>query len=112
MALSRTVFGLVFALGCGTTVTATQINSPPHALYARPSASVEMFSSGPPERPHVDIALVQATLDSGFSTDDDAVLLAKLRERAAVMGCDALVVGGPIASRRHGYFGTCIAYTR
>lgn len=116
----RTYLLLVLvAAGCGTTMSQTQINPAPHAMAARPAASVEIISSGPPTRPHVDVALLQAQQEA-YSLDNNADMIAKLREQAARLGCDALVIKGPDNGSYgdrdntwtlHGYFATCIAYT-
>lgn len=85
----------LFALAaCGTTIRTTPINRAPHAMYPRDAASVELFTSGPPQhRSYVDVAFLEAEQESGYSTDDTPEFLAKLRARAAAMGCDGLVVG-------------------
>jgi len=120
-------FALVVAAGCGTTIRETVINQPPRAMAARPPESVEMFTSGPPARPHVDVAFIEAEESSSFSTDGTAAMLTKLRQRGAQRGCDAIVVGG-LSSRdpglgdgetwvndnpkgRKGVYATCIVYS-
>ncbi|MGE5182249.1 MAG: hypothetical protein ACM31C_09310 [Acidobacteriota bacterium] len=116
---TSTLLAVVLVTACGTSLTQTQINQPPHAMSPRPAASVEILSSGPPTRPHVDVAILQAQ-QQAYSLDDQADMIAKLRGEAARLGCDALVINGPdngAAGTRdttwtlHGYFATCIAYT-
>jgi hypothetical protein len=110
----------VVLAGCGTTIQTTAINPAPRPL-ARSPDSVEVFTTGAPPRPHVDVALLEAEQDSSYSLDDTAAMLAKLRERGAAMGCDALVfhglasyreelVGDQVQSRK-GVYATCIVYT-
>ena len=83
-----------------------------------------MFSSAPPTRPHVDVALIESDEESENSFASTAALLAKMRERAAELGCDALVIGheysnqdvllSSLTSKSHqarGFSGTCIMYT-
>jgi hypothetical protein len=118
---------LLLAAGCGTSITATQVNAPPRPMGPRPAATVEMFTSGAPAKPHVDVALLEAEEASSLSTHGTAEMLNKLRERGAQMGCDGIVVGG-MSSRdpgltdkeswlvdrprgRKGIFATCIVYT-
>jgi hypothetical protein len=118
---------LLLAVGCGTTVHATAINPAPRPMSPRPAASVELFTSGAPQRPHVDVAFLEAEESSSFSTHRTPQMLNKLRERGAQMGCDAIVVGG-LSSRdpglndtetwlvdnpkgRKGVYATCIVYT-
>jgi hypothetical protein len=113
--------GLLALGGCGTFVEATPLNAAPRALSPRPAEQVEVYSSSPPTRTHVDVALIQADQRNGSSADL-AEMVAKIREQAGQMGCDAIVVSG--ASERPGAAGdahlldpgshlllaTCIAY--
>ena len=111
----------VVLVGCGTTIQTTAINPAPRPLAARSPDTVELFTTGAPPRPHVDVALLEAEQDSSYSLDDTAAMLAKLRERGAAMGCDALVfhglssyseelIGDQVQSRK-GVYATCIVYT-
>ncbi len=118
---------LLLCVGCGTSIHATTLNPSPVAMQPRPAMAVELYTSGAPHRPHVDIALLEAEESSSFSLDKTAEMLGKLRERAGAMGCDAIVIGG-MSSRdpglrdkeswlvenpkgRKGIFATCIVYT-
>jgi len=112
---------VLLVAGCGTTIQSTAINPAPRQLVPRDAASVEVFTTGAPPRPHVDVALLEAEQDSSYSLDDTAEMLAKLRERGAAMGCDALVfhglssyseelIGDQVQSRK-GVYATCIVYT-
>jgi hypothetical protein len=115
------------AAACGTAVKTIEINPAPRAMGPRPPQTVEMFTSGPPQRPYVDVALLEAEEESSFSSDKTPEMLTALRERAAQMGCDAVVLGG-MTSRdpnlgdaetwlsddvrgRKGVYATCIVYT-
>ena len=115
------LLGIVMgASGCVTSVEATRLNQAPHPLVARPAHSVEIYSSAPPTRPHVDIALLRAD-QSNYATDMPAMVQA-LAERAGELGCDALFISGtgerPGAPGKGYVFdpgsrillGTCIAY--
>lgn len=121
------LFALLVAAGCGTSIHTTPINPAPHPMVSRDPATVELFTSGPPRRAHVDVAFFEAEETSGLSVDGTPEMLAQLRERGAALGCDAVVVGG-VSSRdpgvtdaeawlvehpksRKGVFATCIAYT-
>jgi hypothetical protein len=106
---------------CGTSIEETQINQPPRVMAARPPESVEVLSSGAPTRPHVDVAYLEAQQASGFSGDDTAQFVAKLRVRAAARGCDAIVLGGVThdvsvwhngSSNQKGIVATCVVYTQ
>jgi hypothetical protein len=125
--MTKALFALLLAAGCGTSIHATPLNPSPVQMAPRPGAAVELYTSGAPARPHVDVLLLEAEETSSFSMDKTAEMLGKLRERAGAMGCDAIVVGG-MSSRdpgvrdaeswisdnpkgRKGIFGTCIVYT-
>jgi hypothetical protein len=112
---------LIVLGGCGTFAETTPLNAPPHALSPRPPEDVEVYSSSPPAKAHVDLALIQVDQRNG-TTADMAEMVAKVREQAGQMGCDAIFVSG--ASERAGASGgahlldpgshlllaTCIAY--
>jgi hypothetical protein len=113
------LLALVVVAACGTNLSQTQINPAPHAMTARSPASVEIFASAPPTRPHVDVAILQAQ-QQAYSLDDQADMIRQLREQAAQLGCEALVINGADNGSfgdhhntwtLHGYFATCIAYT-
>jgi len=127
---NRLAFAFTSALAlaaCGTTIRETVINPSPRQMVSRPPETVELFTSGAPARPHVDVAFLEAEESSSWSTDGTADMLNKLRKRGADRGCDAIVVGG-LSSRdpglndtetwlvdhpkgRKGIYGTCIVYT-
>ena len=108
--------------GCGTFVQAAPLNAPPRALSPRPADAVEVYSSSPPAQAHVDVALIQAEQINGMSEPELPEMIAKLREKAGQMGCDAIFISG--VSERAGADGdarlidpgshllmaTCIAY--
>lgn len=96
-------------------------------MVARDPAQVELFTSGAPPRPHVDVALIEAEEESSFSTHRTPEMLRELRYKGAQLGCDAVVVGG-MSSRdpgigdaeswiverpkgRKGMYATCIMFT-
>jgi hypothetical protein len=118
---------LVLAAGCGTSIRSTPINQPPHPMMARDPASVELFTSGAPPRPHVDVTFIEAEESSSLSTHETPDMLRELRDKGAQLGCDGVVIGG-VSSRdpgvndaeawlvdhpkgRKGIFATCIVYT-
>lgn len=107
-------------VGCGNVVSTTQLNAPPRPMSTRTPESVEVYSSTPPTRPHVDVALLQVEDLSGAGTQTPK-LVAMLVQQAAERGCDALFISGMSerSPNRHALFdsgsqsvyGTCIAYT-
>lgn len=92
--LNRIVLGVVLVAGCGTAIQSTMINPAPHPMQSRPPETVEIYSSGPPQRPYIDVAYLEAEQQSAYSGDDTAQFIRHLRERAAAMGCDGVVLGG------------------
>lgn len=104
--------------GCVTSpVDLIPLNAPPHRLVERPPASIEVYASSPPTRPHVDIALLRAKETS--SRDAASLLVQDLLEQAAKMGCDALFLSGATEHPGSRFLdfgtqqlsGTCIAYS-
>lgn len=80
--------------GCGTFTDFTPINAPPHPLQPRSAASVEVFSSGPPARRHVDVALVEVEQTHSLNEQGTGLMIQRMREQAAAIGCDAIVLRG------------------
>jgi len=102
----------------GSFVETTPLNSAPHPLSPRPPDSVEVYTSSPPVRPHVDVALLRASR-SNYESTATPVMVQLLLKRASALGCDALFVSE--SSERTGnpdifdpgsraLSGTCIAY--
>lgn len=117
------IAAILAAAGCGTSIRATTINPSPRVLQPRPPETVQIFTSGPPHRPYVDIAYLEAEQSSAYSSDNTPEFLTKLRVQAADMGCDGVVVGGvthasdeiasitaDINASRKGITATCIVY--
>jgi hypothetical protein len=105
-------------VGCGAWTSQTFVNPAPHPMAARPPASVEVFTAGAPTRPHVDVAMLEVRQQTGWSLADTGDMIARLRDDAAAMGCDGLVITGSNnhvedrgSTTLHGFFGTCIAYS-
>ena len=80
-----------FVVGCGVCTNTSPINPPPHPLAPRSPASVEVYTGGPPPRERLDIAMFTAEL-TGAHSDPFGDQLTTLRQQAAQMGCDALLV--------------------
>jgi hypothetical protein len=88
------------AAGCAS-VTFVPTNPPPHPLVSRTPERVEVFSSGPPSRPHADIGIITVDdHDPGFSL---------IRAEAASRGCDAVVVG--YRGQYAWPYATCVVYS-
>ena len=109
---------LLLLTACGSTIRTTEINPSPRPLGTRPAESIEVFTSGPPARPHVDVAFFEIQRDSALSNDDTNEFIAKLRIAAADRGCEGLVIGGvthsPATTNEKwstSMTATCIVYT-
>jgi hypothetical protein len=114
------MFATLLSACTATTINYSPLNPSPRALAPRPSASVEVFSSGPPDRPHVDVGMI--TVEEGNNGEESSPqeLLTLLRQNAARQGCDALVVSPPSSKTdsdlfaythsRWVYSGTCVVY--
>jgi hypothetical protein len=96
--MKRVLPVIVMLVGCGTSVRTTMVASPlqasPRPLAPRTVESVEMFLSGPPQRPYVDLALLEGEQTSSFSMHETPQILGAVRERAAQLGCDGIVFRG------------------
>lgn len=92
-------------------------------MTPRPVDTVEVYTVSLPSRPFVEVGILEAQQESELSLDAPAEVLAKLRERAAGQGCDAIVMNGANdavvghGDRRHshvttlrGYRATCILF--
>ncbi|HET6613297.1 MAG TPA: hypothetical protein VFG83_14970 [Kofleriaceae bacterium] len=114
--------GALCACG-GTTTHFTQTNLSPVPMHARDPASVQVFMASRPQRPFVEVGIVEAQQSSRYSRDDMRRVVWALREEAARRGCDGLiivgnnnaVVGGTYkgyggTSTLKGYRGACIMY--
>jgi hypothetical protein len=78
--------------GCGTFVTVTPLRD--RMREPRAPESVEVFASGPPQRPHVDIALLEVEQTESWNSQGTHLMLRRLREAAGKLGCDAVVITG------------------
>jgi hypothetical protein len=112
--------------GCGTKVSYTPTDIGRGSIRpARAAEDVQMFLTGPPSRPFRELGYVEAQQESIYSTDDQSIVLARLRDSAALNGCDGVVVqaadavmsgistgkqAAPVGTAR-GYRGVCIVWT-
>lgn len=85
------VVTLVALGGCGPTVQFVVTNRAPRALVPRDPATVAVFASQRPRRPYTEVGLLHAE-GGGFSQRADVIVA--LRDRAARIGCDAVVITG------------------
>ena len=83
LALLASISTLLVA--CGPKVTSTPLNPSPRPFVARDPMSVEVFTTGLPQRPYVEVAALSA---AGGKADEHYGVM---RAKAGQMGCDALV---------------------
>jgi hypothetical protein len=82
------LLGSAAVTACGATVSYSQLNQPPATLASREPGSVQVLTLAPSEK-YVEVGRIQAHRDTFASNDD---MIAKMREQAALRGCDALVI--------------------
>jgi hypothetical protein len=82
------------AISCGTKISVVYTGTPPRQLYSRPPETVEVYSTTIPTRPFVEVAIMEARQESGWSTADMPQIIEALRGEAAKMGCDAIILTG------------------
>ena len=121
--MRRCLLLIIAVTGCGTSIREIAINPAPHAMHARSPESVQVFTSGPPQgRQFTDVAYLEAEQQSGYSLDDTPQFMTDLRQRAAQLGCDGLVIGAPTSAvappivfktpvNQKGIVATCIVYS-
>jgi methionine-rich copper-binding protein CopC len=105
LASRAALLGLALApAACAAHAYFVPTNPAPRALVSRSPAGIELFSSGPPSRPHVDVGFVEFV----GPTSDEGEALRLLRYEGAAHGCDALVVSfkGHTAEP----YATCVVY--
>jgi hypothetical protein len=113
----------ILALGCGTNLEFIRLNPPPKQLVRRSGNEVQMFVSGRPSRPFVEIGVIESQ-QQVYSRDNATDIFALMREEAGHQGCEALIINGsndaifvggggtqPVSSTTlKGYKATCIVY--
>jgi hypothetical protein len=92
--MRSSILAMLFVTACGTTTQFAATNHSPRPLSPRPVDSVVVFATGLPDRPFVEVGLIQARQSSEFSVDEMPEILAEMRTEAARQGCDGLVING------------------
>jgi hypothetical protein len=117
----------VTAAACGTTTRFVATNPSPRPMKPKAAHLVHIYTTGAPEAAYVEVGILQARQESGFSTDDMPAIIRQMRGRAASIGCDGLIINGAadkqsgsvfvsddaITSSSHtleGFWGACIVY--
>jgi hypothetical protein len=105
---------------CGTAMAWMPLNEPPHPLTPKTTSAVELFQTQTPEKPYVEVGMIQAGLQSAFSSADEFAILDQIRTDAARRGCDGVIITGrdkradvsefAVSERTQSINGTCIVY--
>jgi hypothetical protein len=119
---------LILALllgGCGTAISYTPVADIGDDAEPKHGSEVDVYMSGPPDRPYRDVGLLEAEQETDLSLDDTREMLRKLRRKAGAIGCDAIYLNAvgskaaPMAGFDFRYTdsvktlaATCIRYTR
>jgi hypothetical protein len=102
----RLSMGAVVLLACSSvSVEYTPLNSPPRPVQSTTADQVEVLTTTPPSRKHIEIGTIKGMHDS-ITSDED--MFKAMKVEAAERGCNALVVtqrGGPVA------IASCVVYT-
>lgn len=103
--------------GCAN-VQVTPLNPPPYAMNARQPDEVQVFVTRAPEAPYQEIYLIRSDADNSENA------MRAMRERAAELGCDGIVItgnadrvvstpdarGNASVAMREGFLASCIVF--
>ncbi|MCE9579125.1 MAG: hypothetical protein K8W52_38740 [Deltaproteobacteria bacterium] len=110
---------LVAATACGTTTRFIATNPSPQPLVAKPASAVQVYTTGVPELPYVEVGIIQGRQSSELSFDEMPKIISAMRADAGKAGCDALLINGAsdkVVGDHHstttleGFWGTCIVF--
>lgn len=85
---------LLAAVACHTTTQFVPTNTAPRPMHARAPQTVQVISSGAPDRPFVEVGIIESQQSSRYSVDEMSDIIASMRSKAARIGCDALLIQG------------------
>jgi len=108
----------ILCAACGTVIKVADLNPSPRPLAARSIDAVKVYTVAPAE-PFTEVKLIVARQEA-FTNDDIDVVIAKMKGKAAELGCDGLIIRG--SSNEHisgqyggktlqGYVGSCVVFT-
>lgn len=116
MRLCLGLWAIVVAAACGTPMSFTPTADASRPTQPRGPVQVDVFTTGRPARPHVEVGIIESGQDS--STDHArSGTVDEMREYAAEQGCDALVIPAgeattaTTATTAHSLRGSCLVYT-
>lgn len=125
--MHKLLLSTLLLAACGTTTQWVPTNPSPRPMASRPVSTVEVWTTGVPNRPYTEVGLISARQSSDLSTHEMPEIIMELRKEAARIGCDAVmlqgkddkVVGGGSSFRGtgssstttlEGYWGACLMY--
>ena len=93
-------------------------------MVGRSPQSVQIFKTNKPTRHYVEVGIVTSRPTGGFSSAQTGDVIAGLREKAAEVGCDAVIITGTrsdvygaansttiTVSEKQEFQGMCIVYS-
>ena len=113
------IAALLLLAACGPTTQIVSTNPSPRLMHPRPLQEVQIFTSSRPAAPFVEVAIIRTRQSTSFSGDMPEIIQT-MREEAAKIGCDAVLIngasnevigGGNAVGTLEGFVGTCIVYT-
>lgn len=125
--MRKLLLSTVLLAACGTTTQWVPTNPSPRPMAPRPTSTVEVWTTGVPNRPYTEVGLISAQQSSEFSQHQMPQIIMELRKEAARIGCDAVmlqgksdkVVGGgsttlgtgsSSTTTLEGFWGACLMY--
>ena len=117
MKLATILVAATFICACGTTVKVASLNDSPRQLSEKSAKDVAIYTIIP-ERKFVEVKLLEARQEV-FTNDDIDQVIQKMRETAAQLGCDGVIIRGKSdeyvssqygGKQLSGYTGVCIVF--
>lgn len=93
--LLASVLSCLALTACGTTTKYVATNAPPRAMQPRPPVTVEVYSATHPDRPFTEVGILESQQSSEYSRHDMAEIIGSMRNKAAKIGCDGVIIVGP-----------------
>ena len=76
----------LLTVACGTTTQWVPTNPSPRPLQPRHPSTVEIWTTGVPNRPYTEVGIITARQSSELSVDDMPEIINELRAEAASIG--------------------------
>lgn len=114
---------LAAVAACGTTTQFAPTNPSPRPMAPRHPDTVQVFTTGNPEVPYVEVGIIQSRQSSRLSLHEMPEMIRELRKEAAKIGCDGVILNGAnntteghvidgdgSAGTLEGFWGACIMW--